>query len=260
MPSPFPGMDPYIESSKRWGDFHANLIASMRNELNARLPQGYAAETDQYVWIVEPGSPDEWIEPDIYVAETRQHTPSRRARPRAGRVAPLTVTLPKKLRRRRKYLRILDLESNRVVTAIEVLSPSNKLAGPDRTSYLVKRDEYLASPISFVEIDLLRCGKRFPLGAPFLNDKDYCVFVVRPWEYPHADLWAFGIRDALPEILIPVTEEVPDVTLPLRLCVDRVYDGGRYGERLPYDRPLSPRLRGPDAAWVRELLGAKTSA
>jgi hypothetical protein len=36
MPSPFPGMDPYLEAY--WGDAHVGLIAYARDQLNQHLP------------------------------------------------------------------------------------------------------------------------------------------------------------------------------------------------------------------------------
>lgn len=43
MPSPFPGMDPYIEGTQRWADFHQEFLVRSREQLNDRLPENYAA-------------------------------------------------------------------------------------------------------------------------------------------------------------------------------------------------------------------------
>ena len=76
----------------------------------------------------------------------------------------------------------------------------------------------------------------------------------RAWEWPRADYWTFGVRDALPEIPVPLSRKASAVLLPLRPCVDRAYDEGRYATRLPYGEPLTPRLGKQDAAWVKNLL------
>jgi uncharacterized protein DUF4058 len=254
MPSPFPGMDPYIEAAGRWGDFHGSMAAAMRAELNARLPRRYAAEIELYVWIEEPpGHRRRQIEPDLYLAEQPD---AIEAAPGAVVAAPAIVTLPRVRAKKRKRVQIVDRDANRVVTAIELLSPSNK-GGEDRDAYLAKRGEYLASQISLVEIDLLRRGRRLPLGSPAPAVGDYYVLVCRAWEYPRAGFWTFGLRDDLPEVPVPLAAETGDVLLPLRPCVDRAYDEGRYFERLPYDRPLSPRPRSPDAVWIRDRLAAR---
>jgi hypothetical protein len=140
------------------------------------------------------------------------------------------------------------------VTVVELLSPSNKKRGDDRTRYLEKRNEYLANNLSFVEIDLLRGGKRPPLGQEHAASSEFYVMVCRPWEFPRAGFWTFGLRDPLPEIPVPVTQELGDTPLNLRSCVDLAYDGGRYSSGLPYDEPLKLRAPGHDRDWIRALL------
>src|SRR6476619_3458534 len=158
MPSPFPGMDPYIESSEVWGDFHISMIAAMRAALNGVLPDRYAASADVHVWSVDPDTEASVLlgKPDVPVAEEGPTggvaTKVRHAR------APAKLRLRLRRRRSRRYLRISEPRSNRVVTVIELLSPSNKATGTDREAYLAKREEYLATGTNLVEIDLLRGG------------------------------------------------------------------------------------------------------
>ena len=40
MPSPFPGMDPYLEDPVQWGGVHLRLIVCISTELNLHLPDG----------------------------------------------------------------------------------------------------------------------------------------------------------------------------------------------------------------------------
>ena len=51
MKSPFPGMDPYIEASNLWGDFHSHLIEKIYEEISALLPEGYVARTNERSYI-----------------------------------------------------------------------------------------------------------------------------------------------------------------------------------------------------------------
>lgn len=254
MPSPFPGMDPYIEAAHLWSDFHICMIVAMRGALNAVLPEGYAASADVQVWSVDPeketsvllGKPDvpitQELEDDGGVATRVRHAP-----------APATLRLRMRRRRTRRYLRIHEARSSRVVTAIELLSPSNKTPGADRDAYLAKREEYLATGTNVVEIDLLRAGTRPPLGDN-PPDSAYYFLVCREWEYPEVGFWPIGVRDSLPEIPIPLAEDEPDVPLPIRQCVDRCYDDGRYRQKMKYGDPPDPPLREPDATWARDLL------
>jgi hypothetical protein len=247
-------MDPYIEPSGLWGDFHGSMLASIRGELNARLPEGYVASIEVYVMPRGPGPvrrARRRREPDVYVSEEKARETGTAV---ATAAAPRTIVFPSVERKRRKLIRIEDVQSRRVVTVVELLSPTNKKSGPDREAFLAKRDEYLANQISLVEIDLLRRGRRPPLGLPEPEIADYYIMVCRSWEYPSAGFWSFSVRDPLPEIPVPLAQDVPDTLLPLRPCMDRAYDEGRYGTRLPYEEPLRPRLSRQDDAWVQELL------
>ena len=96
-----------------------------------------------------------------------------------------------------------------------------------------------------------------PLGNPPPDSSDYYALVCRAWERPRAGFWAVGLRDPLPDIPIPLEIDVPEVLLPLRPCIDHVYDTTRYAIRLRYDDRLTPRLRKPDAAWVAQVLAAR---
>lgn len=254
MPSPFPGMDPYIEPSGMWGDFHGSLLTFIRGELNAHLPEGYVASIELFVWTCEEeqGKRRQVREPDVFVREDETSGGS-------GLVvetitAPTTIVLPRLTKRKRKYVQVTDIRTKKVVTAIEVLSPSNKKGGTDRGVYLEKRTEYLATKLSFVEIDLLRGGKRPPLGKGHPEVTDYYAMVSRSWEFPRAGVWTFGIRDPLPLLPIPVTADHGATPLNLRACVDLAYDGGRYSTSLPYDEPLRPRPRDQDRGWIAQTL------
>lgn len=254
MPSPFPGMDPYIESSGMWGDFHGSLLSAIRADLNERLPAGYVASIELLVWAgeKETGRDATGKEPDVFVKEDETRAGSDTTT--ATIEAPATIVLPRVTPRKRKHIKVVDIRARTVVSVVEVLSPSNKKSGDDRTRYLEKRNEYLANNLNFVEIDLLRGGRRPPLGRHHPDVIDYYAMACRSWEFPQAGFWRFGLRDPLPDIPVPVTEDVGDTPLRLRACVDRAYDEGRYFSTLPYDEPLKPRPRDEDRDWIAQRL------
>jgi hypothetical protein len=134
---------------------------------------------------------------------------------------------------------------------VELLSPSNKYAGPDREQYLAKARQLQRSWVHFVEIDLLRGGPRMPwLDMP---QCDYCVVVSRVEEWPRAGIWPIGIRDRLPEIPIPLRRGDPDARLDLQQIMHRIYDAAGYEYRI-YSGPLEPALSAADAAWAEQFL------
>lgn len=249
MPSTFPGMDPYIESSDLWPDFHANMITAVQAVLNARLPERFVAGIELHVWIHEPDAATrtQLRAPDVHVAY-------QGAAKGTVVAAPTTIVLPITESETQGFIQIVDRHERRIVTALELLSPSNKTAGPDREAYLAKRNEFLNGGVSLVEIDLLRGGPRLPLGEPPPEVRAYYVLVCRAWERPRAGFWSIGLRDPLPDIPVPLDPDVAEILLPLRPCIDRVYQDARYATRLRYEETVTPRLRRPDAAWVKEVL------
>ena len=154
MPCPFPGMDPYIERSEIWPDFHNSLVAYIREVLQPQLRPRYAAFCQDRLYVVEHRR---LIHPDISVVRTTANK---------GGVAvaalpdtSLVVEIVEEEISQSLIHIIEPAAGNRIVTAIEVLSPDNKRAGPGRESFLTKREELSRAGAHFVEIDLLRDGE-----------------------------------------------------------------------------------------------------
>lgn len=257
MSSPFPGMDPYLESPSIWSDFHVTFIVYARAELRKRLPSRYSIVADRYVWIRDPESEAHAMvgKPDLFIREKYPLESSPAVRTIS---APVKVTLPGIRVKGSPYLKIVDREGRRLVTVFELLSPSNKEPGPDRESYLMKREEYLATGVNLVELDLLRSGKRVPLGNPTPPTADYYIFICRATEMPGAGVWPLSVRDTLPDIPVPLHAEDEDVPLPLQPCFLRTYEEAGFGEEIDYGLPPEPSLKEPDATWARDLLAARS--
>lgn len=258
MPSPFPGMDPYLEDPWIWPDFHLTFAVALRTELNRRLPDGYVARVDRYVWAQDPDTEDRRRlgKPDVFLTgESRSKaTPAL-----ATVVAPVEIILPSPTDKGTPFVRITDRVHRRLVTVIELLSPANKSSGKDRDAYMMKQREYLASDVNVVELDLLRKGERLPWIAPSVAAADYYIMVSRAAERPRALVWPISVREPLPPIAIPLTAQDGDVTLELGLCMNQAYDSASYDRELEYEQAPNPPLDEPDATWARELLAARSS-
>jgi hypothetical protein len=259
MPSPFPGMDPYLEDPWLWPDFHLTLMVGIRAELTRHLPAGYVALADRYVWVQEPQTGERMRlgKPDVFLTGER---PQPGAAGTTAVVAPVEIVLPSLTEKGNPYLKIVDRANRRVVTVIELLSPANKVPGRDREAFLLKRAEYLATGVNVVEMDLLRKGERLPWGTPSLPAADYYVMVSRAAERPRARVWPFSVRDPLPPIPVPLNLGDADVILPLGECLNQAYDGAGYARELDYTQPPNPPLDEPDATWARELLAARAAS
>jgi hypothetical protein len=248
-------MNPYLEHESVWQDFHSTFIPLLRELLNPHVAPKYFVKIEEYAFIHE--------------LPAEQRRPARRpdlavsARsPRAGAPGGTTATLapayssipvPAIDRERHDYLSIRDRDNFEIVTVIELLSPSNKTAGADRSAYLEKRHEFFSSGLNVVEIDLLRGGLRLPFTD--VPPCDYLVSISRKEEWPRVALWPVKLRERLPEIPIPLRAPDPDAAIDLQQAIHRVYDSASYGY-LVYDRTPQPTLSAEDAAWAQQFIPA----
>jgi hypothetical protein len=257
MPSPFPGMDPYIEDQGRWADFHSSLVTYCRDTLAARLPEDYVAQIGERVYLVTwQVDESRAILPDVAVL--REDRPAREAageRPGVATLEPVVIPYANAQEQvRETWVDVLRLPDERLVTIIEVLSPTNK-AGSGRWEYLGKRRDVFEQPVHLVEIDLLVAGARVPMARP-LPRGDYYAIVARAGRRPDCEVYAWSMRDRLPTIPVPLLAPDPDVPLDLAELVAPAYEHGRYARRLRYERPLTLPLRAEDRAWAEGLAQA----
>ena len=180
MPSPFPGMDPFIEG-QRWQDFHSTFIAVLKELLVPVVRPKYSVDVEQDVYLVSEGEiPAGTIEPDLAFVEASADIgqASDGAIATAAALAPAVYTLSIPQGRRQKYLTIRDREDRMVVTVIELLSPTNKSPAGGYMEYQGKRENVLNTRTNLVELDLLRGGRRSPTRER-LPAAEYYAFICR---------------------------------------------------------------------------------
>ena len=255
MPSPFPGMDPYIESEEVFPGFHNSFITHLQDSLNEKLPKGYIASSATRVWV-DDVAPNE---PDVAVS-------SPRSKPRPARFDPaefvhaglVAVVTPAPEPHEEAYLEIITPSGRRLVTHIELLSPSNKDRGKGKRLYKRKQYECQLGGVNLVEIDLLRSGVHatdadLPSARQLTGGFDYHIALSIPSAYPTVYVQPIRLEDPLPVLPIPLDAGIPPILIALRTIVDQCYGGGRYAELIDYTRPCSPPLSGKREAWARAL-------
>ena len=252
MPSPFPGMNPYLEQDDAWSDFHHRMIPALAEALAAQVRPNYVVKLDEHVYVHEVASDERFLlgRGDVTLATSRPRAAGAAASavlepPARGRLIPAADI------ERLPYIELRDRKSRELVTVVELLSPSNKRPGPDREQYLAKRRQILASGTHFVELDLLRGGPRLPLED--LPDCDYYLLVSRAEQQPDVDLWPMKLRDALPAIPIPLRAPDPDARLDLKPILDHVYDAAGYEDYI-YSGAPQPPLHPQDAEWAQQFV------
>jgi Protein of unknown function (DUF4058) len=258
MPSPFPGMDPFLEAQGHWESCHAAMVTHSAEDLNESLPEGYVAKIETRVAFVSLEIPGNQRVPDVLVGrELDSRTTSFPSSPHDAGVATIEpITIPfalSEVELRDRWIEILSLPEMEVVTVIEILSPSNK-AGSGRVEYLSKRAALVNRPVNFVEIDLLLGGRRMPMAGP-LPPGDYYAIVGRSSGTPNAQVFAWTIRHVLPVIPIPLREPESDASLNLQGAFDLTYDRGRYSRIVRYGKllPESLPLARTDRDWSESL-------
>jgi Protein of unknown function (DUF4058) len=265
MPSPFPGMDPFIESQD-WEDFHTRFVTELGNALVPRLRPRYETRIERRVYVARAtGEPARIIIPDVAVLSRSGGAlmPSEPDQASAAATATLVETevnvrpvrcrLPVVEEHREAFLTIRRTGTREIVTVIEVLSPDNKHRGhKGRRKYLKKRQAVLDSPASLVELDLLRGGARLPMGDP-LPPGDYYALVSRDRE-PEATVYAWTLRQAMRTVMIPLTNGDPDVPLDVQAIFTTVYDRAGYDYSLDYRSSVHPPLSDNDASWAASML------
>jgi len=249
-------MDPYLESPAIWPDVHHELISEIRGALNPSLRPAYVARVELRVYISDEDDPGrEAIIPDVRIEKPKRNGSRKRKNGAATAIAePLIVPFLIDSEIEEARVEIKHLASGKLVTVIEVLSPTNKIRGArGRTSFMEKREQTLASDVHWVEIDLLRGGAP-SVTRPPLRPSDYRVLVSSAQERFKARYWPVSVREPLPVIGIPLRDPDPDVPLDLGAVLRTAYERGAYDLSIDYTRKPDPPLRGEGARWADALL------
>ena len=253
-------MDPWLES--QWGDLHHSIIQYSRDLIADQLPQGLFAAVEETVFIKDRQYDVGRVRPDVGVFRSNPD-PSRRSDHLAGTMTANPVRIA-----------ILDqpvveghIEIRKIgggeplITAIEVISPTNKSDARGRKMYLDKRESYFKSGANVVELDLLRAGEPV-IGVPWerVRPDQLAPYraAIRRGPAPEVELeveyYPLPLRQRLPVIAIPLRPTDQDVLLDLQTPIDLAYEKGRYGMRIDYSTPPNPPLSMPDAEWAASLI------
>ncbi len=253
MPSPFPGMDPYLERPSLWPDVHHEMIRGIRAALNPLVLPAYTVRVQERVYV----SPEDELELENFlphlVLKKSNGSQKMKATGTIDIDPPVIIPYVYNATIEEPYLEIKDRKTNRLITVIEVLSPANKIRGSRRrASYMEKREKLLESNAHLVEIDLLRCGD-LPI-KPLLDSGDHRVFLSRGDDRKHTRCWPIRLRDRLPVIGIPLKKPDADVPLDMNSLLKVVYASGAYENAVDYTKPCKPPLKPANARWASRLL------
>lgn len=269
MTSPFPGMNPYLEAPDIWPDFHDRLATVISAHLNTALPEPYYARLEmrpELGVVLGEGVPRR-IVPDVVVVRQPQAAAQATApvldRPRTMIAEPVRLTVHTEPIRHH-FVEIRDaVRGHKLVTLIEIVSPSNKFPGPDRQAYERKQREVLHSDASLIELDLLRGGDRLLPHPELLAvveqlGADYLILINRAagrlgisTDY---ELYPVHLAEPLPCIPVPLQAGEADIPLDLQVLANQAYAGGPYHRLVDYLQPPDTPLSQAQAEWADTLL------
>jgi hypothetical protein len=259
MPSPFPGVDPFIEDRHFWEDFHRRFINYWCEAVAERLPNDYVARIDErfQIFDIEELNSRHRL-PDVSVVHDPLLTQTRRGALGAATIEPITRRLVIESEERSVFIEIHRQSDERLVAVLELLSPSNKQ--PGYLTYLNKRNELLLQNLHLVEVDLLIGGRRLPV-EPDLPAGDCFAFISRMDRRPWCDIYAWDIKDKLPTIPIPLLAEDDDIFVDLQAIYDTAYDRGQYPRQQHrlYAQPLSLPVDNETRRWADAIVRSSRS-
>ena len=256
MPSPFPGMNPYLEKPEYWSQVHKWLIVLIAQSLNPQLRPKYRVAIEERVYNATGddsmlvGIPDDVV---VQSSQSNHQDPSPLVTVAAPSVKPMKIALPMTEMVREWYLEVRKVETGKVITVIEILSPKNKRSLEGRSTYETKRQKILDSLTHLVEIDLLRQGKPMAMNTQAFQSH-YRIVVSRSKERPQADLYAFNLPQAIPSFPLPLQPDDREPIVNLQQLLHNLYDQGSYDLAIDYSQDPPPPLSTAEASWVKQVL------
>jgi len=253
-------MDPFLE--RHWSGVHHRLTTYVADALSAVLPADLRAVSEERVLLEETNREGVVVrasrQPDVGVTEVSgSGGVAVTSAPPVLIPAPFVVEFDEPVTER--WVEIRDAANgDRLVTAVEILSPGNKASGTLNDRYRRKIGEYARAGVNVVEVDLLR-GSRARLRVteavlPARARAAYLVCVRRAGELDRWEIHPISLRAPIPAVPVPLRPTDGDVRLDLQPLIDRVYEVGRYGRAIDYAGPPDPPLDADDEAWADALL------
>lgn len=252
MPSPFPGMDPYIEERSLWPDMHQRMITYMAEFLQPQVRPQYLTRIGERIELAALGKG--YVLDVMMVASPSEAVSTQLSSIHVADEPQIIRFLEEE--RHVPYIEIIYRNGGEVVTLIELLSPANK-TGDGREKYTKKQADLLDSQVNLVEIDLLSgptatLARAATINAP--HDWRYVVSISPPHRDNQLEVYAFSLNERLPRCRIPLREEDPDVVLDLPAVFTRSYDIGGYDLLIDYGQMPPVSLSKAEQEWLTNLL------
>lgn len=214
-------MDPFLENDKLWSSFQHHLVSCLYQTVLPGLVDRYRARVGQRRYATEQA---------LFTSVVREN-------------------------HEEEYIEIRQRGDGRLITLIEVVSPSNKTTPEGRQAYLAKRDEVRAVRSNIVEIDLVLQGHpMLEYTRDDLPEWDYAVTVTRATQPERHEIYTSTLQKRLPRFRLPLASDDRDTVLDLQATFSRCYDQGDFGESIDYQSEPVTKIDNTDLEWIRNFL------
>ena len=255
MPSPSPGMNPYLENPELWTEVHHWILTLLAESLIPQLRPKYRVAVEKRVYHDTDRNSVLIGIPDVAIARSLKPTiqESSNIAVASPPVKPITVNIPIPEEIRETYLEVREIATGEVITVIELLSPKNKRQGEGRKAYQTKHLQILGSSTHLVEIDLLRAGESMPILDNDIKS-DYRILVSRSQLRPRAELYPFNLSEVIPAFFLPLQKEDIEPLVDLQNVIQDLFDRAGLDLAIDYNSEPVPPIQETDLIWVNELL------
>jgi hypothetical protein len=214
-------MDPYLEDEKLWPAFQHQLVSCLYQILLPGLIDRYRARVGQRRYVTEQA---------LFTSVIRdEHT--------------------------EEYIEIRQRSDGRLVTLVDVVSPTNKTTPEGRQAYLKKRTEAKTGGTSLVEIDLVLQGQpMLDYSREGLPEWDYAVTVTRSTQPERYEIYTATLQKRLPRFRLPLAADDRDTVLDLHAAFTRCYDQANFATKIDYLRDPATRISDDNRKWLGEVL------
>jgi hypothetical protein len=214
-------MDPYLEDEQLWPAFQHQLVLCLYQILLPGLVDRYRARIGQRHYVTEQA---------LFTSVVREE-------------------------HQEEFIEVRQRSDGRLVTLVDVVSPSNKTTDAGRLAYLTKRGEAKAGGANLVEIDLVLQGQpTLDYSREGLPEWDYAVTVTRAAHAEKHEIYSSTLQKRLPRFRLPLAPDDRDTVLDLHASFTRCYDQAGFAAQIDYQHDPPVRLGDEDRQWLHELL------
>jgi hypothetical protein len=214
-------MDPYLEDERLWPLFHHQFVMTLYQTLLPQLVDRYRARAVQRHYVTEQA---------LFTSVIREQ-------------------------HQEEFLEVRQRTDGKLITLVEVVSPTNKLVPSGRQTYLNKREEAKLQGANLVEVDLVLQGlPTLEYSRDGLPDWDYAVTVTRATQPERYEIYSATLQKRLPRFRLPLAADDRDTVLDLQASFSRCYDQGAFSSKIDYSRDPQLALQDEDRTWLNEVL------